>query len=279
GGGLPPPQRPFVANGVIVWLTGESDGAQLRVKTAQGDFIVRLGDIPFGKAEHALNRRVMTDRIPAASQITNSSDEQDCPAAAADKSGNVWVAYLEFRHNKDHNRLRANYREAPASFSDMRAATGGDQILARKYSGGAWSDPIAVTAPGGDLYRPAIAVDGSGRAWVFWSANQNGNFDLWARSIENGKPGPELRLTSAAGSDIDPVATTDSKGNVWVAWQGWRNGRAAIFAATRQGNKFSSPVAVSASSANEWNPAIAADSNGPVTVAWDSYRNGNYDVY
>ncbi|MEK7407038.1 MAG: hypothetical protein AAB225_18350 [Acidobacteriota bacterium] len=278
-GGQQAAQRPVVANGVIVWLAGEDENAELRVTTAQGNFTVRLRDIAYGRIEHALDGRVMADRIPPAMRITSTPDEQDYPAAAADKSGNVWLAYLEFKHHPDHDRIRANLREAPKDFSDYKAAPGGDQILVRKYSQGAWSEPLAITPPGGDLYRPAIAVDGTGRPWVFWPANEKGNFDLWARAIENGQPGRTLRLSNAPGSDIDPAATTDAKGNVWVAWQGWRDGRAIILAANQQGNAFSRPATASSSTANEWNPAIAADDGGRVTVAWDSYRHGNYDIY
>lgn len=278
-GGGQQPLRPFVANGVIVWLAGEDESTELKVKTAQGSFSVRLADIPYGKMRYALDGRVMADRIPPSQQITSTPEEEDYPAAAADKEGNVWVAYIQFRHNKDHDRLRANFRERPASFADMKAPAGGDQVFARKYSRGTWGEPLAITDPGGDLYRPAVAVDGSGRAWVFWSANQGRNFDLWARPVENGKPGAAVRLTNAAGSDIDPAAATDAKGNVWVAWQGWRDGKASIFYAVQTGNRFSSPAVVSSSGGNEWNPAITADGSGKVTVAWDSYRRGNYDVY
>jgi len=217
--------------------------------------------------------------VPPVASITNTPDEQDYPAATADQDGNVWLAYLEFRHHPEHDRIRANYQEEPKDFSELAAPTGGDHIAVRKYSGGAWGEPILITEPGGDVYRPAIAVDGSGRAWVFWSSQKNGNFDLWARVIENGKPGRSLQLSAEPGSDIDPAAATDAKGRVWVAWQGWRNGKAAIFAAWQEGGGFSRAVAVSASTTNEWDPAIAADRNGRVTVAWDSYRNGNYDVY
>ena len=138
---------------------------------------------------------------------------------------------------------------------------------------------MEISPAGGDVYRPAVAIDGAGRAWVFWSANQKGNFDLWARPIENGKPGRAVQISTEPGADVNPAAAADSKGAVWVAWQGWRDGRAAVFAATQQGAGFSKPAAVSNSQANEWNPAIAADGTGRVTVAWDSYRHGNYDVY
>src|SRR5262249_61548180 len=91
-------------------------------------------------------------------------------------------------------------------------------------------------------YKPAVTVDGSGRVWVFWSANDGGNFDLYARSFEAGKGGKTVKLTSDLGPDIAPVAATDAKGRVWVAWQGFRNGRSQIRAAYQQGEKFSDEI-------------------------------------
>src|ERR1700722_14264870 len=222
GGNRVPPA--VVANGVIVFIDGESDSSALQVKTSQGEFSIKLSDIPFGKSTLALNGRVKVDRVPAYARLTNTPDEQDYPAAAAAKDGTVWLAYMEFRHNKNHDSLRAPMREPPANFAAMKEPTGGDQVLLRKYSGGTWGETIAITEPGGDLYRPAVAVDGTGRPWVFWSSNEKGNFDIWAKPVENGTPGAAVRLSSEAGSDIDCAAATDSQGRVWVAWQGWRNG-------------------------------------------------------
>src|SRR4029077_19368841 len=47
GGQLAPAAR-VVANGVILWLDGESDSSELQVKTSQGSFAVKLSDIPYG---------------------------------------------------------------------------------------------------------------------------------------------------------------------------------------------------------------------------------------
>ena len=270
---------PHVANGVIVRLSSGNPDVEVQVNTEQGNFGIRLADIPYGKMQAALAGRVLVDRLPPSTQITNDPEEQDYPAAVVDKSGNIWLAYVEFRHNRNHDKLRANFRTPPPDFSAMTAPTGGDQILVKKFDGRAWGEGIAITAPGGDLYRPAIAIDGSGRPWVFWSQNDRNNFDVWARVVEGNKPGRAIRLSNEAGSDIDPAATTDSKGRVWVAWQGWRNGRAQIFSVTQNGNGFSPAKVVASSGGNEWDPAIAADSAGRVTIAWDSYRNGNYDIY
>jgi hypothetical protein len=38
---------------------------------------------------------------------------------------------------------------------------------------------MPVSAPGQDVMRAAIAVDGSKRVWVFYSANRKGNFDIY----------------------------------------------------------------------------------------------------
>jgi hypothetical protein len=268
-----------VANGVVVWLDGERDSSEIVVNTAQGNFTVKLSDIPYGTMKKYLDDRVMVDRLPPVTRITNTPDEQDYPAAAVDKSGNVWMAYMEFKHHPRHDELRANLKAPPQDFSAYKEPPGGDQILLRKYAGGTWSEPIAITKPGGDLYRPAVAVDGSDRVWVFWPGNEKGIYEIWAAVVENGKAGAPMRLTNGDGSSIDPVATTDSGGRVWVAFQGWRKGRASIFASTQHANELTRPAVVGTSTGNEWNPAIAADRDGNVAVAWDSYRNGNYDVF
>jgi len=267
--------RQIVPNGVLVLVDNETAGAELSVTTAQGNFSIRLGDLAYGAPRRMLNNRALIERVPEWSRVTGPPDEEDFPAAAVDKSGNVWVAYLDFKHHPDHDMIRLT----PNRFDLMNAPPGGDQIMLKRYSNGTWSEPIAVSAPGGDLYRPAIAVDGRERVWVFWPANEKGNFDIWARVVENGKAGATVRVSNAPGSDIDPAAATDSAGNVWVAWQGWRNGKAQIFAASQRRSGFGAPMTVASSAGNEWDPAIAADSSGRVSVAWDSYRNGNYDVY
>ena len=277
GGGNP--IRQVVANGVVAHLSASRPDATVRVKTARGDFDFRLNEVPYGVSIRRLDGRVFVDRVPPPTRITNTPDEEDFPSAALAKDGSVWLAYSVFRHNPDHNQLEAPMTTPRTDFAPLKAPTGGDQIVLRHYANGSWEEQVAVTPPGGDLYRTAVAVDGAGRPWVFWSQNANGNFDLFACSVDRGRAGRPVQITKDAGSDVFPAATTDSKGQVWVAWQGWRNGRAAIFAAVQKGNSFSASTAISQSSANEWNPAIAADSSGRVTIAWDSYRNGNYDLY
>jgi hypothetical protein len=285
---------PVVGNGVIAQITGATGSSELDVRTTQGNFTLRLADIPFGKPARPMNGRALVERIPSTTALDKSPDEDDYPAAAASANGDVWIAYLRFQHHPNHNRLRANKDTAPADFNESLSAPGGDQLFARRRdaASGAWSTPIALTATGRDLYKPAIAIDGKGRAWVFYSENASyappknntpgpvPDFELWVRPVSGDTPGTAIRISKAAGADVFPSATTDAAGRVWVTWQGWRDGRAAIFAAMQNGDGFGAPMTVASSKGNEWNPVIAATSNGNrITVAWDSYRNGNYDIF
>jgi hypothetical protein len=269
---------PVVANGLVITVAEEGSGA-LQFETKQGNFELRLNEIGWGRGVSKLGGKVYVDRISAATRITNTREEEDYPSATVDRSGNVWAAYVLFRHHPKHWEMERPMSVPLESFSQLKEPTGGDQIVVRRYANGAWEAPMEMTDAGLDLYRTAVAVDGRQRPWVFWSQNKGGNFDIWARPIVDGKPGRAVQVSTEAGSDIDPAAATDSKGNVWVVWQGWRNGHASIFAAMQQGDRFSAPAVVARSNGNEWNPAIAASADGRVSVAWDSYRAGNYDIY
>jgi hypothetical protein len=271
-------QPPVVPNGLVITLSSDAP-TTLQFTTAPGKFELRTDEIGYGRSVTKLDGKVFADRIPPTTRITQTPGEEDYPSAAVDRDGNVWIAYILFRHHPQHFEMTRPLSDPMTSFGQLAEASGGDQIVLRKFSGGAWGAPIEITAAGLDLYRPAIAIDGRGRPWVFWSQNDRGNFDLYARPVANGRPGAVVRLSTEPGSDIDPAAAADSGGNVWVAWQGWRNGHAAIFAATQRGDRFSTAEVVSRSAGNEWDPAIAASRDGRVTVAWDSYRNGNYDIF
>src|SRR5207245_11265176 len=128
-----------------------------------------------------------------------------------------------------------------------------------------------------------VAVDGLKRVWVLWSANQNGNFDIYAASSEGASKGARwsapVRLTSDRGTDVNPVAATDAKGRVWTAWQAYRNGNLEILAAVQNGVRFSPEATVSFSPASDWDPAIATAANGDGAVSWDTYDKGDYDAY
>ncbi len=217
---------------------------------------------------------------PALTQLTTSTDEQDHPAIAQ-SGGTVYVSYVEFVHSDRQAEMVRSFTAPPASFDFLARPVGGDQVFLLTYSksGRTWSKPVAVSAPKQDIMRAAVAVDGQKRVWVFWSANKNGNFDIYAKFEAGGNWSPEMRLTSDPGTDLNPVAATDASGRVWLAWQGYRNSNLEVLAAAQDGDRFTKETVVSFSPQSDWDPVIAAAPNGEVAVAWDTYDKGDYDVY
>ena len=267
-------------NGILLSAVLDSPDANFEIKTKQGSFSFRASELPYSKSKTVVDGRVRVDRVPSTLQLTTSQDEEDFPAIA--QSGDdVWVAFVRFKHSDRSQESDHPLQKEPASFDYLAGPAGGDQILLKHYakSKNAWENEIPVSAEGQDVMRTAVAVDGRKRVWVIWSANQKGNFDLYARSYSEGKWSAIVRLTSDAGMDVNPVAVTDSTGRVWVAWQGFRNGNLEILASVQQGDKFSPEKIVSFSPRSDWDPAIAAASNGEVAVSWDTYDKGDYDVY
>ena len=174
----------------------------------------------------------------------------------------------------------------PDEFDDrLVPRKNGDRLRLRQFDGKTWKPAINITDSGLEIWRPAVAVDGEGTVCVAWAQRQDGNWDIFARTLKPGSDGgegtlsPPVRLTTDPGSDFRVVSATDSHGVVWLAWQGWRGDNYEIMTmALKEGHPWREPRAISESKANDWSPAIAADSRGGVFVAWDTYDQGNYDV-
>jgi hypothetical protein len=259
----------ILENGVLI-TADAPPGARWSLHTPKGDFSFTLHDLPWGDQKTFLDGAVAVDRVPPTAQLTTSDDDEDYPALAR-ANDDIWMSFVRFSHPD-------RTLETAQKIEDLARPAGGDQVFAMHYARGTWEPPIPVSPRGEDVARTATAIDGAGRVWVVWSAQRNGNFDIYARAGRNGIFGPEIRVTSNAGPDLNPVAATDSGGRVWIAWQGFRESL-DILAAVQTGDTFSPETTVSFSPASDWDPSIAASSNGDVAIAWDTYDKGDYDVW
>jgi hypothetical protein len=275
------PPGPIQENGLIIKTSVPQDKATFNVTTSQGNFSFASADVPFGTSKTFLGGKVLVAQTGAQFQLTTSTEEEDFPSMV--RSGDdVYLAYTEFVHGDRSQATGTSTTQTFTNFSFLARPAGGDQVLLMHYSVSQriWTGPYAITSPGEDIMRAAVAVDGQGRAWVFYSAQRSGNFDIYARYARaDGSVSSEVRLTSDVGTDLFPVAATDAAGRVWVAWQGYRNDNLEILASVQNGDTFWPETVVSTSPASDWEPAIAAASNGEVSIAWDTYDKGDYDVY
>ncbi|MEK7407091.1 MAG: hypothetical protein AAB225_18620, partial [Acidobacteriota bacterium] len=273
-------QGPLMENGVVVTAALDNPAALFSLATDQGGFSFPAQEVTPEPIKRFLNGRALVLQVPAAVQLTTSIEEQDFPAAAQ-RGDDVWVSYVEFVHGNRSKILRGQLRAEPENFDSLALPAGGDQVLLLHYSKSRriWSGPSEVTADGQDIMRTAVGIDGQGRVWVFWSANHDGNFDVYAKYLAQGKWSSRLRLTRDPGPDLNPVAATDARGQVWVAWQGYRDDNLEVLAAVETGEEFGPEMRVSFSRASDWDPAIAAAANGDVAISWDTYAKGDYDVW
>lgn len=273
-------------NGVFLVLTGVDESSVVKVETKQGNFQFRLAEIPYGKVVEQLKGAVDIERVAASRPLTSKRDDDDFPALAIAPDGTAAVAWISFTPGIDREERARPWDKAPADFSFLAKPVGGDRLWVRTQRSGEWSEPIAVTRGGGDLYKCAVAIDGGGRTWVVWAENVAwpakplANFEIFAASLADGKLSAPLKLSDSAGTDVCPVATTDASGRVWVAWQGARENSLKIFE-RHQGadGAWAAERAVSPQAGNCWAPAIAAAADGRVAVAWDTYEKGDYDVW
>jgi hypothetical protein len=272
---------PFQENGVLITIAAPTTPVALNVQTLHGNFSFSTKDISFGSGATFLAGKAQVIQTGSPVQLTSSIEEEDFPVTA--QSGDdVYLVYTRFVHGDRTKAAALSTRNTITDFSFLSRPTGGDQVFFMHYSKSAatWTGPFAVTNAGEDMMRTAVAIDGQGRAWIFYSAQRNGNFDIYARNAQaDGSLSAEIRLTSDPGTDLYPVAATDAFGRVWIAWQGFRNNNLEVLTSVQNGNAFAPEAIVSTSRASDWDPAIAAAPDGEVAISWDTYDKGDYDVY
>ncbi len=275
-------------NGVLLSFADVTEASQVTIKTAQGEFALKLGDVPFGKVVPQLAGAVEVERTAAAVPLTDARSDDDYPSAAVAPDGTAWVAYASYTPGLDRDERAKSFDKEPADLKFLATAPGGDQLWLRSVKGQAPGAPIAITGTGRDIYKSAVAADGEGRVWVVWAENagykafpENGpaRFDIWARAVKDGILGEPVKLSDSAESDVWPVAAADAKGRVWVAWQGAKDKVFRIFERHQDGAGWSAATQVSTQTGNCWAPAITAAKDGRIAIAWDTYSKGDYDVW
>ncbi|MBL8233028.1 MAG: hypothetical protein JNL98_31305, partial [Bryobacterales bacterium] len=248
---LTDPTRYFLIPGVIVDASGQ--GAELKIETAHGSFNVRPFDLVPGTRTSFLNGAVVAERVPSTEKLSADGSNNDFAALVDLPDGKLLSGWVNFADNRN-------------------------ELHFRMFDGNAWSG-ITKIAKHSDIFMVKLGRDRANRAWAVWSAQVDGNWDLYASRWTGSSWTEPDRLTNDPQPDTYHAMATDSNGNLWLVWQGFRNGRSDIFTKRYTGETWTESEKVSASTANDWSPAIAADRQGRVFIAWDSYDKGNYDIH
>jgi len=239
---------------------------RLRVNTKQGNFTVPLSKLAAGQPVKFLNGRASaellgtSDALPQRNADSDAYTEDDYPTLTIDGNGHRWVAWLAYEEADKRDHLRVLNLDDPQ-------ATVQEIPTAREQMG------------------PQLVTDGKGNPWLFWSAPRNGNWELWAATVNRTKKGggrsfgQPRQITNAEGSDFHLAAARGPTGDIWLAWQAFRGDNSDIYVKRLQGGRWSPEFPVAQTAANDWEPSISVDANGTAWIGYDSYKNGNYDVF
>ncbi|UCF07335.1 MAG: exo-alpha-sialidase [Thermoplasmata archaeon] len=217
---------------------------------------IARGDPPFSDSE-----KVNSD---------SGSASQSNPSVAVDASGNVYVAWEDYRNG--------NWDVFFASSSD-----GGDT----------WLHPNIQINDEADFThqsKPALAVDDSGTIYAVWQDHRRGDWDIFfAKSLDGGATWttPNVRISTGTNNKTQssPDIALDSAGNIYVVWHDNRNSDYDIYFASSMngGVSWTDPNervnTDSFPSPNQENPSIAVNSTGVIYVAWQDMINENWDIY
>ncbi|MFQ6002212.1 MAG: dockerin type I domain-containing protein [Candidatus Zixiibacteriota bacterium] len=189
--------------------------------------------------------------------ITSGADYDVEPAMTVGKQGKIWVVWKGWRSvNQSVN----------------------SNIFA-KYYDGSWSSRMTVTSDLHDDCDPVVVADTSGKIWVAWSTNRNGNWDIYSVYYDNGDWSALIPITTDPDDDLASTITRDGSGNIWIAWHSWRDGNANIYTRYNDGAGWSAPVQISSDPNNDIMPNLAASPSGEVALTWMSNRYGNWDIF
>lgn len=286
-----PKNQPAVAKmegistvGIVLQLVELQPGAVLKLEPRDKEFepvAIPLDEAITGKARYFANEHGLVRRISVASQVALTQTEDDFPAAAYGPDGTLWVAYISYTLKEESRRIETTpIKSAPANFQAYNTPEFGDQVFVKSYRDGKWSEAIPIAPGKQDLMRCAIAVDKDGVVEVAYSANRDGNFDIFTRSINPGRPAPllqpEQKRSDSDGPDLHPVMCTDSAGLVQLAWR-------AVLPDGRSQLKINSPTQGRATTFFQqksliWHPSLAAGVGNRLICSYDEYSENDYDI-
>jgi predicted lipoprotein with Yx(FWY)xxD motif len=198
--------------------------------------------------------------------LCTATGDQEHPAVTPDGAGGAVFTWDDKRGNQNIYAQRVDASGAvqwPANGVALCAAT-----LAQNY--------------------PTIVSDGAGGAIVTWQDQRNGDYDIYAQSVNvSGAvqwPANGVPLCVAALNQGSPTIASDGAGGAIVAWMDFRSGTDNHIYAQRvnaSGVVQWAPdgVALCTATGDQELPHIVSDGVGGAIVAWMDRRVEDNDIY
>lgn len=156
----------------------------------------------------------------------------------------------------------------------------GDIAMAWPVAGLAISTDVSIQSP------PKMVKDGNGGAFVVWSDNRSGDYDIWVRHIlPGGTLGAEKRiqLEPEPLNQRNPAITSDGDHGAIIAYEQFNGANWDIFAQRIDNNNLNlwidGGVPATTAANDQVNPSLVNDSIGSAIIVWEDNVNFTWDIY
>ncbi|HKB02133.1 MAG TPA: hypothetical protein VKD90_07935, partial [Gemmataceae bacterium] len=287
--------EPLATVGIVLHLADVKPDASVTIEPKSADrgkATVPLKGVLAGKTEPLWDGLARVRLISAATPVAvDRKTENDFPAACYGPDGSLWVAYVGYHIQDEARRIEQKpYREQPKDFGALYTPEFHDQVFARRFSGGKWSQPIAVTDDRQDAVRCTLAAKADNTILVAYAAGRGEKFEAYQRRLTPGAgadAAPRLDAEEPirnAGLTVPPVGTpavcTDSGGGLFMVCPsnakdgGW----ALTYHLDGEFGRGEHHVYGLNSDGPFWGLAVAAGPGGRAAVAFDRVEDGDYDL-
>lgn len=138
-----------------------------------------------------------------------------------------------------------------------------------------WAAPTRLTTSPCADRNPAAVELPDGQWMLVWSAECDGNADLYMAIGQDGAWSPPVGIHPHEKEDTAPALTRTRDGAIWLVWQSSRSGNPDIWATRTYdlGAHWSPPLQLTTSTGRDETPAIAQAADGRLWAVW---RTANY---
>ena len=147
------------------------------------------------------------------------------------RNGN-WDIYSRL-YDPQAQAFQAERRLTRDSGADIHVAAAGEYIAwqARRgddfdvFAARIGETPLRVSTSAANDWRPAIAVDAAGAAWIAWDTYDAGNYDVYLRKLDGAELGEPIAVAASPRFEARASVAVDAQDRVWIAFEdsgpGW----------------------------------------------------------
>ena len=147
------------------------------------------------------------------------------------RNGN-WDIYSRL-YDPQTQAFQAERRLTRDSGADIHVAAAGEYIAwqARRgddfdvFAARIGETPLRVSTSAANDWRPAIAVDAAGAAWIAWDTYDAGNYDVYLRKLDGAELGEPIAVAASPRFEARASVAVDAQDRVWIAFEdsgpGW----------------------------------------------------------